>query len=72
MYYLIIIKRQIISSQKKRKISKINLIKLEDLNVVPLEEVRKKLDKKKFRKMVFDDETNKIREEPRLGRVKSS
>jgi len=39
-----------------------NLIKLEDLNVVPLEEIRKELDTK-YSKMVFDDEINEIEEE---------
>jgi len=36
-----------------------NPIKLEDLNVVPLEEIRKKLDKK-YGEMIFDDEVNEI------------
>ena len=39
-----------------------NLIKLEDLNVLPLEEVRRKLDKK-YGKMTIEDEINEIREE---------
>ena len=39
-----------------------NLIKLEDFNVLPLEEVRRRLDKK-YGKMVVEDEINEIGEE---------
>ena len=39
-----------------------NLIKLEDLNVIPLEEIRKKLDKK-FEKKPLEEESNKVGEE---------
>jgi len=39
-----------------------NLIKLEDLNVLPLDEIRRKLDKK-YVKMTAEDETNEIDEE---------
>ena len=46
------------SSQKNKYIS---LLKLDDLNVVPLEEIRRKLDKK-YGEMVSDDEINEIRE----------
>lgn len=45
-----------------------NLIKLDDLNVVPLEEIRSKLDKK-YDKMVFDDEINEIGEELHIGEI---
>ena len=36
-----------------------NLIKLEDLNVLPLEEIRQKLDKK-FEKKLLEEENNEI------------
>jgi len=39
-----------------------NLIKLEDLKVLPLEEIRKKLDKK-FEKKPLEEENNEVREE---------
>ena len=39
-----------------------NLIKLEDLNVLPLDEIRKKLDKK-FEKILLDEENNEIGEQ---------
>ena len=39
-----------------------NLIKLEDLNAVPLEEVVRKLERK-YGKMAFDNEINEIGEE---------
>jgi len=39
-----------------------NLIELEDFNVLPLEEIRKKLHKK-FEKMPLDEENNEIGEE---------
>jgi len=39
-----------------------NLIKLEDLNVLPLEEIRKKLDKK-FEKKPLEEDNNEVREE---------
>ena len=39
-----------------------NLIKLEDLNVLPLEEIRKKLDKK-FEKKPLEEENNEVGEE---------
>jgi len=35
----------------------VNTIKLEDLNILPSEEIRKKLDKK-FEKMLLDEENN--------------
>ena len=38
-----------------------NLIKLEDLSVVPLEEIEKRL-ARKYEKIVFDDEINEIGE----------
>ena len=46
-----------------------NLIKLEDPNVLPLEEIRKKLDKK-YDKMTIDDEINEIGEELDLVRYR--
>ena len=39
-----------------------NLIKSEDLNVLPLEEIRKKLDKK-FEKKPLEEENNEVGEE---------
>ena len=39
-----------------------NLIKLEDLNILPLEETRKKLDKK-FRTKPLEEENNEVGEE---------
>ena len=39
-----------------------NLIKLEDFNMVPFEEIPKKVDKK-YGKMLFEDEINEIKEE---------
>jgi len=39
-----------------------NLIKLENLNVLPLEEIRKKLDKK-FEKQTLEEENNEVWEE---------
>ena len=44
---------------------KMNLIKLEDLNVLPLEEVRRKVDKK-YGKMTVEHEINEIEEEINL------
>jgi len=41
-----------------------NLIKLEDLNVLPLEEIRKRLDKK-----LLDEENNEVGEEVDLNLV---
>ena len=38
-----------------------NLIKLEDLNIHPLEEIRKKLDKK-FEKKLSEEENNEVGE----------
>ena len=38
-----------------------NLIKLEDLNIIHLQEVRRQLDKK-YGKMIFDDEITEIGE----------
>jgi len=39
-----------------------NLIKLEDLDVLPLEEIKRKLDKK-YEKMTIENEINEIGEE---------
>ena len=48
-----------------------NLIKLKDLNVVPLEEIRKNLNKK-YGKIVFDDEINEIGEELNTDEIQSN
>ena len=48
-----------------------NLIKLEDLNVVPLEGIRRKLDKKNG-KMVFNEEINEIGKELNIDELKSN
>ena len=48
-----------------------NLIKLKDLNVVPSEEIRKKLGKK-YEKMIFDDEINDIREKLNIDEIESN
>jgi len=48
-----------------------NLIKLEDLNVLPLEEIRRKLDQK-YGKMIIEDEINEISEELDLGEIKTN
>jgi len=45
-----------------------NLIKLEDLNDVPLEKVKRKLDEK-YNKMVFDYEINEIRKELNIDEI---
>ena len=49
----------------------INLLKLDDLNALPLEEIRRKLDKK-YDKMAFDDEINEIGEELNVDEIKSN
>ena len=49
----------------------INLVKLEDLNVLPLEEVRRKLDKK-YGKMTIENEINEIEEELDLGEIETN
>ena len=48
-----------------------NLIKQENLNMVPLEEIRRKLDKK-YGKIVFDDGINDIGEELTIDEVESN
>ena len=48
-----------------------NLIKLEVLNVLPLEEVRRKLDKK-YDKMAIEDKINEIGEELDLGEIETN
>ena len=48
-----------------------NLIKLEDLNVIPLEEARRKLDKK-YGKMVFDDKINQIGEKLNIDEIETN
>jgi len=42
-----------------------NLIKLKNLNIIPLEKVRRKLDTK-YGKMIFDDEVNEIGEKLKI------
>ena len=48
-----------------------NLIELEDLNVLPLEEIRKKLDKK-FEKILLDEENNEIGEKLDIDEIESN
>ena len=48
-----------------------NIIKLEDLNILPLEEVRRKVDKKDS-KMTIEDEINEIGEELDLGEIETN
>ena len=45
--------------------------KLEDLNIVPLEEIRRKFDKK-YGKMTFNDEINEIGEEFNVDELESN
>jgi len=49
----------------------INLIKLEDLNILPLEEIRQKLDKK-FGKKLLEEENNEIGEEFNINKIESN
>ena len=48
-----------------------NLIKLEDLNVLPLEEIRRNLDKK-YGKMTNENEINEIGEEIDLRKTETN
>jgi len=48
-----------------------NLIKLEDLNVLPLEEIMKKLDKK-FSKKLLEEEKNEVGEELNIDEIESN
>ena len=48
-----------------------NLVRLEDLKVVHLEEIRKILDKK-YGKMLFEDETNETGEEFNTDGIESN
>ena len=48
-----------------------NLIKLEDLNIVSLEEIRRKLNKK-YDKMVFNDKINKTGEKLNVDKIESN
>ena len=48
-----------------------NLLKLDDLNALPLEEIRRKLDKK-YGKMTVEDEINEIGEELNLSEIKTN
>jgi len=45
-----------------------NLMKLEDVNVLPLEEIRKKLDKK-FGKKLLEEENNEVGEELNIDEI---
>jgi len=57
------------SVQLEEKIyQQMNLIKLEDLGVLPLEVVKKKFDKK-YVKMIVEDEINEIGERLNLGEI---
>ena len=47
------------------------LIKLDDLNIVPLEEIRRKLNRK-YCKIVADDEINEIREKFNIDEIESN
>jgi len=49
-------------SSEEEIYQQMNLIKLEDLNILPLEEIRRKLNKK-CDKMIVDEENNEIGEE---------
>ena len=46
-----------------------NLIKLEDLNVVPLAEFMNKIDKKKFENLVANGKINDISEEFNIDKI---
>ena len=48
-----------------------NLFKLEELNVVPLEEIRKKLDKK-FGKKLLEEENNEVGEGLNIDEIESN
>ena len=48
-----------------------NLIKLEDLDVLPLEEITRKLDKK-YEKMTIENEINQIGEEIDLYKTETN
>ena len=48
-----------------------NLIKLEDLNVLPLEEIKKKLDKK-FGKKLLEEENNEVGEKLNIHEIESN
>ena len=48
-----------------------NLIKLEDLNALPLEEIKRKLDKK-YGKMVAEDEINELGEKIGLYEIETN
>ena len=48
-----------------------NLIKLEDLNAVPLEEFKRKLDKK-YGRITVEDDINEIREELDSGEIETN
>ena len=49
-----------------------NIIKLEGFNIVPSKEIRRKLDKKKYGRMVLDDEINEIGEELNMDEIESN
>ena len=48
-----------------------NLIKLKDLNVLPLEDIRRKLDNK-YGKMIVEDKINEIGEELDLSEIETN
>ena len=48
-----------------------NLIKLEDLNVLALEEIRTKLDKK-FEKKLVEEENHEVGEKLNIGKIESN
>ena len=48
-----------------------NLIKLKDLNVLPLAKIRQKLDKK-FGKKLLEEENNEIGEEFNINKIESN
>ena len=48
-----------------------NLIKLEELSVLPFEEIRKKLDKK-FSKKLLEEEKNEVGEELNIDEIESN
>ena len=48
-----------------------NLIKLKDLNALPLEEIWKRLDKK-IEKKILDEENNEVGEELKMANIESN
>ena len=56
---------------KEEIYQQMNFIKLKDLNVLSLEEIRRNLNKK-YDKMAVEDEINEIREELNLGEIETN